>query len=202
MENPSRYLDSLVKEFMRLPGVGAKSASRLAFHVLKMRMDEVDSLCRAMKDLKENIVTCRVCGGISDTETCSICSDVGRDRHVLCIVENARDVITLEATGGYSGLYHVLMGLISPLDGIGPEELNISSLMDRCAAGDIHEVILALNPTIEGDATSLYLAGLIGPAGITVSRIAHGLPVGSDLEYADSATIIKSLEGRVRMPGC
>jgi recombination protein RecR len=197
LDNPSRYLDALIKEFMRLPGIGARSASRLAFHLLKMRGEEVESMTRAMLELKKNIVTCRVCGGISDGEVCSICSDPGRDGHLLCVVESARDVLTLEGTGGFRGYYHVLMGVISPLDGIGPEELNIPCLVGRCAGLD--EVILALSPTIEGDATALYLARLLEPAGVTVSRIAHGLPVGSDLEFADSATIIKSLEGRVRM---
>ncbi|MDR3237446.1 MAG: recombination mediator RecR [Spirochaetia bacterium] len=199
MENPSRYLDALAKEFTRLPGIGAKSASRLACHILKMRDDDVFSLAGALIELKKNIVTCEVCGGISDSGICSICADKSRDISMLCVVENAKDIITIEAAGGFRGYYHVLSGLISPLDGIGPDELNISALIKRCASARPVEIILALNPTIEGDATSLYLAGLISPMSIAVSRIARGLPVGADLEYADSATIIKSIEGRVRM---
>ena len=199
MDNPSRYLDALVKEFTRLPGIGPKSASRLAFHVLKMRSEDVKSLAGALLDLKENIVRCSVCGGISDSGTCSICEDRNRDVSLLCVVENARDVITIESAGGFGGYYHVLGGLISPLDGIGPDELNIRELVKRCADDAPVEIILALNPTIEGDATALYLAGIIAPMNITVSRIARGLPVGADLEYADSATIVKSIEGRIRM---
>jgi len=200
VDNPSRYLDALVKEFTRLPGIGPKSASRLAFHILKMRSEDVKLLARAMLDLKENIVRCSVCGGISDSGICSICDDKDRDASLLCVVENARDVITVESAGGYGGYYHVLSGLISPLDGVGPDELNIRELLKRCAdGGRPAELILALNPTIEGDATALYLAGIIAPMNITVSRIARGLPVGADLEYADSATIVKSFEGRIRM---
>ena len=199
MDNPSRYLDALVKEFTRLPGIGPKSASRLAFHILKMRNEDVRSLAGALLDLKENIVRCSVCGGISDSGICSICDDKNRDVSLLCVVENARDIITIESAGGFGGYYHVLGGLISPLDGVGPDELNIRELMKRCADDDPAELILALNPTIEGDATALYLAGIIMPMNITVSRIARGLPVGADLEYADSATIVKSIEGRVRM---
>ena len=199
MDNPSRYLDALVKEFTRLPGIGPKSASRLAFHILKMRREDVKSLAGALLDLKENIVRCSVCGGISDSGICSICDDKNRDVSLLCVVENARDIITIESAGGFGGYYHVLDGLISPLDGVGPDELNIRELIKRCADVNPFEVILALNPTIEGDATSLYLAGIITPMAITVSRIARGLPVGADLEYADSATIVKSIEGRIRM---
>ena len=192
-------MDALVKEFTRLPGIGPKSASRLAFHVLKMRGEDVKSLAAALLDLKENIVRCSVCGGISDSGICSICEDKSRDASLLCVVENARDVITIESAGGFAGYYHVLGGLISPLDGIGPDELNIRELVKRCADDAPVEIILALNPTIEGDATALYLAGIIAPMNITVSRIARGLPVGADLEYADSATIVKSIEGRIRM---
>lgn len=199
MENPSRYLDALVKEFTRLPGIGPKSASRLAFHILKMRNEDVKSLAGALLDLKENIVRCSVCGGISDSGICSICEDKSRDVSLLCVVENARDVITIESAGGFGGYYHVLGGLISPLDGIGPDELNIRELVKRCADDDPAEIIIALNPTIEGDATALYLAGIMTPMNIVVSRIARGLPVGADLEYADSATIVKSIEGRIRM---
>ena len=199
MDHPSRYLESLTREFSRLPGIGVKSASRLAFHILKMSHDDVSNLVRAMLEVKEHITACRICGGIADSDVCSICSDRDRDSHTICIVENARDVLTIEGTGEFHGLYHVLMGVISPLDGIGPDELNISSLLDRYAAKPVQEMILALNPTVEGDATALYLAGILMPLGVRVTRIAHGLPVGSDLEFADSATIVKSFRGRVAM---
>lgn len=199
MENPSVYLEALVREFGKLPGIGRKSASRLAFHVLKMKDEQVRGLAAALLNLKEHIVTCNVCGGISDKETCAICADTGRDRHLLCVVENAKDVLTIEAAEGFRGYYHVLNGLISPLDGIGPEDLNIESLEKRCADGQIKEVILALNPTIEGDATAVYLAEQLRTIAPVVSRIARGLPVGADIEFADSATIAKSIEGRVRL---
>ncbi|MCP4132555.1 MAG: recombination protein RecR [bacterium] len=196
MNRPSSYLDALVREFSRLPGIGSKSASRLAFHILKMPLVEVESLAAAIVELKQNISVCRLCGGISDGELCSICGDETRDRETICIIEEAKDVFTIDATGEYTGLFHVLMGVISPLDGIGPEELNIASLIHRCEKETIRELIIALNPTIEGDATSLYLARQLQPLGIKVTRIAHGLPVGSDLEFVDTATIVKSIEGR------
>jgi recombination protein RecR len=194
----SSYLESLIRKFSKLPGIGPKSASRLAFHILSMETAEVESLAGAMIDLKRNTFTCRVCGGIADGDECSICRDDARDRGLICVVEDAKDVLTIEGTGGYRGLYHVLAGLISPLDGIGPENLNIRALVGRCGDG-VREVILALNPSVEGDATALYLAQLVNPLGTTVSRIAHGLPVGADIEFADNATILKSLEGRVKM---
>lgn len=199
MNRPSIYLDSLIKEFSKLPGIGPKSASRLAFHILGQPYDAAVSLSMAIIEMKKNIITCSVCGGISDKDMCSICSDDMREGGIICIVESPKDVLTIEGTGGYNGLYHVINGLISPLDGIGPDDLNIASLVERCGQGLISEAVLALNPTVEGDATSLYLARLIGPIGIKVTRIAHGLPVGADLEFIDSATIIKSLEGRVVM---
>ncbi|MBN2041246.1 MAG: recombination protein RecR [Spirochaetes bacterium] len=197
MAGPSFYLDALIREFSRLPGIGPKSAARLAFYILKQPMSEVEKLSQTIVDLKKNITFCRKCGGISDTEICSICSDATRDTQTICIVEEARDIITIENSRGFHGLYHVLAGVISPLDGIGPEELKINEFFARCRDEEIKEVIIALNPTIEGDATTLYLARELKPMGIMVMRIAHGLPVGSNLEYADSATIIKSLEGRI-----
>ncbi len=199
MSSPSAYLDALIKEFSRLPGIGPKSAGRLAFHILKQPMPEVERLSRAIIALKENITFCKVCGGISDGNVCSICSDENRDKSTVCVVEEARDVLTIEKSGGYHGVYHVLKGVISPLDGIGPEELNISSFIIRCREGVIKEAIIALNPTMEGDATALYLAKELRPVGVRIMRIAHGLPVGSNIEFADAATIIKSLEGRVEI---
>ncbi|MFC1671090.1 recombination mediator RecR [Spirochaetota bacterium] len=199
MNNPSKYLESLVKEFSKLPGIGVKTASRLAFHMLDLASGEVEKLARSMIELKENIKHCLKCGGISDEDICTICSDDSRDSATICVVEHARDILTIENTGEYKGIYHVLMGVISPLDGIGPEDLNIASLIDRCKENKVGEVILAIGPRIEGDATSLYLARILEELSINVSRIAHGLPVGSDLEFADSATIIKSIEGRVKI---
>ncbi len=201
MGDSLNYLEALIQELSRLPGIGSKSASRLAFHILNQPHDQVDRLARALVELKENIKTCSVCGGISDYDVCSICSDKGRDENILCIVKDAKDILTIEGTGEFKGKYHVLMGLISPLDGMGPEDLNISSLLKKCSEGDVKELILALNPTIEGDATALYLSKIITPIDVKVTRIAHGLPVGSDLEFADSATIIKSFKGRVELPG-
>jgi recombination protein RecR len=195
----SHYLETLIKKISKLPGIGPKSASRIAFHILGMSDDDVDGLARAMIDLKQNTFTCSLCGGISDSEICSICSDPGRERGSICVVENARDVLTIEGTGEYRGLYHVTGGLISPLDGVGPDDLNIDSLADKCRNGSVHEIILAFNPSVEGDATTLFIARLINPTGVIVTRIAHGLPVGADLEFVDIATIIKSLAGRVKI---
>lgn len=199
MGSPSAYLDALIKEFSRLPGIGPKSAARLAFHILKQPLSEVERLSKSILALKENITFCKICGGISDAGICSICSDGNRDKSTVCVVEDARDILTIEKCGGYRGQYHVLKGVISPLDGIGPEELNISSFLSRCRDGQIREAIIAVNPTIEGDATTLYLAKELKPLGVRVMRIAHGLPVGSNIEFADAATIVKSLEGRVEI---
>lgn len=199
MAVPSYYLERVTREFAKLPGIGSKSASRIAFYLLKRGRSESESLARAITDLIENIKFCEICGGISDGDVCSICEDAGRERDIICVVEGARDILTIEASGEFNGLYHVLSGLISPLDGVGPDDLNISSLVRRCGSEKPAELILALSPTIEGDATILYIASLISPLGIKVTRIAHGLPVGSDLEYVDSATIAKSIEGRVKI---
>ena len=159
----------------------------------------MERLSKAILELKENITFCKICGGISDADICAICSDENRDKSIVCVVAEARDVLTIEKSEGYRGVYHVLKGVISPLDGIGPEELNIGSFIKRCKEGFIKEVIIATNPTIEGDATTLYLAKELRPLGIRVMRIAHGLPVGSNIEFADAATIVKSIEGRVEI---
>lgn len=199
MKNPSRYLEALVKEFSRMPGIGPRSASRLAFHILKLPLEEVERLSKAIVELKKNISFCRICGGISDEDICSICSDERRDKSIICVIEEAKDILTIESSMEYNGLYHVLMGVISPLNGIGPDELNINFFIKRCKDALIREVIIATNPTVEGDATSLYIAKLLKPLGIKVMRIAYGLPVGSNLEFADSATIAKSLAGKVEI---
>jgi recombination protein RecR len=195
----SAYLETLIKKFSKLPGIGPKSASRIAFHILGMQREDVEGLAGAIVELKRNTFTCTVCGGISDGEVCSICQDAARDRGLLCVVEDAKDVLTIEGTGEYRGVYHVINGLISPLDGVGPDDLKIGTLVEKCQGGSVREVLLALNPSVEGDATSLFIARLINPFNVTVTRIAHGLPVGADLEFADTATIIKSIEGRVKI---
>lgn len=197
MKNPSSYLDALINELSGLPGIGHKSAGRIAFHILKMKSADTDRLAKTIVEIKKNIRTCSVCGGLSDSDTCSICSDFKRDNRTICVVAEARELLAIEATGEYKGSYHVLGGLISPLDGIGPDELNIGKLVNRISENEINEIILALNPTIEGDATSIYIGRLLGALSVKITRIARGLPVGSDIEYADSATLIKSIENRV-----
>jgi len=199
MSKPSKYLEALIKEFSRLPGIGHKSASRLAFHILKASDAEVENLSKAILELKKNIKSCKICGGISEGDHCSICMDETRNIEIICVVEEAKDILTIEKTAEYNGLYHVLGGVLSPLNGVGPEDLNLKSLMERNANNIVKEIILAMNPTIEGDATNLFLAKIIKPLGIRVMKIALGLPVGSNLEYADSATIASSLSGRVEI---
>jgi recombination protein RecR len=192
-------LEALIRELSRLPGIGPKSASRLAFHLIKAAPEDAAALARAIVECKSAITACTACGAIAEGGLCPVCSDATRDQTVLCVVENARDVLTIERTGEFRGLYHVLGGVISPLDGIGPDELSVRGLVDRCTRGAVRELIVATNPTVEGDATGLYLARLLKPLGMRVMRIAHGLPVGADLEYADSMTIARSIAGRVEM---
>ncbi len=192
-------LEALIRELSRLPGIGPKSASRLAFHLIKASPEDAAGLARAIVECKSSITACTVCGAIAEGGLCPVCAEATRDQSVICVVENPRDVLTIERTGEFQGLYHVLGGVISPLDGIGPDELSVRGLVDRCTKGAVRELIIATNPTIEGDATGLYLARLLKPLGIRVMRIAHGLPVGADLEYADSMTVAKSIAGRVEM---
>ncbi|MCX8125058.1 MAG: recombination mediator RecR [Spirochaetes bacterium] len=198
MSLPSKYLENCIHELSKLPGIGTKSASRIAFFLLKTPKTAVDALVSAINQLKDNIRYCEVCGGISDDALCSVCADVERDRTTLCVVEEPEDMLSIEKSGAFNGLYHVLGGVISPLDGVGPEELSINKLVERCKSG-IKEVIIATNPTIEGDATALYIASLLKPLNIKVMRIAHGLPVGSDLEFVDASTLAKSISGRREM---
>jgi len=192
----SVYLDTLVRELTRLPGIGPKSASRAAFHLLASDDADAERLARAILDVKKYIRSCSVCGGISDGEVCPICADPRRDRSILCVVEHKKDILTIERSGAFRGLYHVLGGVISPLDGIGPEELAMNTLFARCAQNEIHEIIIATNPTIEGDATSLYISQMVKRYSIRVMRLSRGLPVGGDIEYADLATIARSLSDR------
>lgn len=186
----------LIEEFSKLPGVGKKTAQRLAFHVVNMNVNDVEALSKAIIDAKREIKYCSICCNITDTDPCSMCSNKSRDTSVICVVEDPRDVAAMERTREFKGQYHVLNGVISPMDGIGPEMLKIKELIQRLSSQDVKEIIMATNPTIEGEATAMYIARLVKPMGIKVTRIAHGLPVGGDLEYADEVTISKALEGR------
>lgn len=181
---------------MRLPGIGPKTAARLAFFVLNMKEDTVLDFAKALVNAKRDLGFCTVCGHITDQDPCYICKDERRDRSVICVVQEAKDVIAMEKMKEYSGLYHVLHGSISPMEGIGPEDINIPDLLKRLQDDTVQEVILATNPNIEGEATAMYISRLLKPSGITVTRIAHGLPVGGDLEYADEVTLSKAMEGR------
>ena len=178
----------LIEEFSKLPGVGRKTAQRLAFHIINMNTNDVEA--------KREIKYCSVCCNITDTDPCSMCSNKNRDSSVICVVEDPRDVAAMERTREFKGQYHVLNGVISPMDGIGPDMIKIKELIQRLGTQDVREIIMATNPTIEGEATAMYIARLLKPMGIKVTRIAHGLPVGGDLEYADEVTISKALEGR------
>ncbi|OPY59181.1 MAG: Recombination protein RecR [Pelotomaculum sp. PtaU1.Bin035] len=195
----ARPVARLIDEMGKLPGIGPKTAQRLAFYLLNAPADTALGLARAIKEARASIRYCTVCGNYTDEDPCFICRDERRGRDVLCVVEHPRDVVAMEKTRSFGGLYHVLHGAISPMDGIGPEQLNIRGLLKRLEGRDVCEVILATNPNVEGDATALYLAGLLKPLVPRVTRIAHGLPVGADLEYADEVTLGKSLEGRQEM---
>ena len=192
----SEALQQLIEEFSRLPGIGRKSAQRLALHLLKQPREDVVRMARTLVNMKDRIRYCSVCWNITEGDPCAICASPKRDRCIICVVEEPNDVIAVEKTNDFRGLYHVLGGALSPLDGIGPEDLKVKELLDR-ATSNITEVILALNPNVEGEATTIYLTRLLKPLGVTVSRIARGLPVGGDLEFADEATLSRALEGRV-----
>ncbi|NLK67734.1 MAG: recombination protein RecR [Clostridiaceae bacterium] len=186
----------LIDEFEKLPGIGHKTAQRLAFHVLNMPLNKAMNFANTIVEAKKTIHYCDICGDLTDTDPCRVCSAQNRDGSVICVVESPRDVIAMERIREYKGLYHVLHGVISPLDGTGPDDINMKSLIKRVGEGNIKEVILATNPNVEGEATAMYISKLIKPMGIKTTRIAHGLPVGGDLEYADEVTLAKSLEGR------
>ena len=194
-----KALGKMVEAFMRLPGIGRKSAERLAYAVLGMPKDEAGSIAQAILDLKNSSRYCAVCNNITEDEICSICRDGKRDNGVICVVEEPSNILVLERTGTFRGRYHALLGALSPLDGVGPEDLKIEGLLDRLKAGGVKEVIIATNPTVKGETTALYLAKLIKPFGISVSRIAYGLPVGGDIEYADENTVLRALQGRREM---
>lgn len=193
---PSRLLERSVDELSRLPGVGRKSALRLALHLLRQDVADVDRLAKALSAMRHEVKFCRVCHNISDTEVCSICSDRQRDSHTVCVVENVQDVMAIENTQQYHGLYHVLGGMISPMDGIGPSDIEIASLVERVSQGGVSEVILALSPTMEGDATNFYISRKLSPLNVTVSVIARGISVGDELEYTDEVTLGRSILNR------
>jgi recombination protein RecR len=192
-------LARLIQEFKHLPGIGQKSAQRLAFHVLRASREDAEHLAQALLDVKDKLGLCEVCNNISDAELCPFCRDPKRDRTVMCVVEEPHNIVGIETTRQYTGLYHVLHGSISPLRGIGPEQLKIHSLLRRLEPGEVQEIILATNPTVEGEATAAYLSKLLKPLGVKVTRIAMGIPVGSDLEFADEVTLMKSFENRREM---
>jgi recombination protein RecR len=187
----------LIRALSGLPGIGGKSAQRLAFHILSMSDGDANAIADAIIEAKRLMKYCSVCGNLTDADPCGFCEDKSRDGSVICVVESPRDVAAIERTGEFRGFYHVLHGVISPMDGIGPDDVNLKQLLTRLQKDDdVHEIILATNPTIEGEATAMYIARLIKPAGVRVTRIAHGIPVGGDLEYADEVTLSKAMEGR------
>lgn len=191
-----KSIASLIEHFQRFPSVGPKSAQRMAFYLLRMPKSEVEKFAQSMLDAKENTKTCEICFNLSATSPCEICTSSQRDKSTICVVAETKDLIAIEKTNEYKGLYHVLQGLISPMDGIGADDIRIKELLTRLTDENVREVILALSPSVEGEATSLYLNKLMKPFGVKISRIAFGLPVGADLEYADEITIAKAIEGR------
>lgn len=196
MKYYAKPLNKLISELSKLPGIGGKSAQRLAFHILSLEDKEALDLSEAIIDAKKSMKYCSTCGNLTDVDPCSYCTDASRDKTTICVVESPRDVSAMERIKEFHGQYHVLNGAISPMDGIGPDDINLRQLIIRLQENDIKEVILATNPNIEGEATAMYISRLIKPAGIKVTRIAHGIPVGGDLEYADEVTLSKAMEGR------
>jgi recombination protein RecR len=189
-------LAKLVEQLQKLPGIGAKGAQRLAFHILKNPRDEAERLCDAIREVKERVTYCSTCNNITDQDPCVYCTNPSRDQRIICVVEEPQNVSVVEKTREFRGVYHVLMGALSPLHGVGPDDLKITGLLSRVGNGGVEEIILATNPTVEGEATALYLARLLKPLGVRVTRIAMGIPVGSDLEYADEVTMTRAMEGR------
>ena len=199
MEYYSSHINKLIEQLSRLPGIGAKSAQRLAFHILNMPTDQVAQLASAITDAKANVQYCKMCYTLTDQEICPICKNPGRDHKVIMVVENTRDLAACEKTGKFDGVYHVLHGAISPMLGIGPDDIKLKELMQRLAQEEVEEVIIATNSSLEGETTAMYISKLIKPTGIRVSRIASGVPVGGDLEYIDEVTLLRALEGRVEL---
>jgi len=198
MQYSSPSIERLIEEFQKFPGVGRKTAQRLVFYLLRSPREEIAGLAEAIKAVKEKVGFCSVCFNISEEDPCDICTDLNRDRTLICVVEEASDLWALERTGEYKGLFHILGGVLSPLDGIGPDDLHIKELLSRLKEG-VKEVILATNPNTEGEATAVYLSNLIKPLKVKVTRIARGLPMGGDLEYADQVTLAKAMEGRIEI---
>ena len=196
MEQYAIPIANLIDQLSKLPGIGRKTAQRLAFFILEMDNLEVEKLSRSMIDAKEKIRLCNTCCNLTDSDSCQICQDTHRDKTIICVVEGAKDIIAMERSRDYKGQYHVLHGVISPMDNIGPNDIRIKELLARLSDGEVHEVILATNPKVEGEATALYLSKLIKPLGVRVTRIAHGIPVGGDLEYFDEVTLSKAIENR------
>ena len=192
----SPSIEKLIEAFERLPSIGNKTAARLAFYILNSSEEETNEFVQAIINAKKNLKYCSTCFNISDTDPCTICANAGRDKSTICVVEDVKDVVAMEKTHEFKGVYHVLHGSISPMNGIGPDDIKIKELLSRLMDGSVKEVILATNPRVEGEATAIYLSKLIKPLGITVTRIAHGIPVGGDLEYTDEITLTKALEGR------
>ncbi|MBZ4665154.1 recombination mediator RecR [Mahella sp.] len=192
-------ISRLINELSKLPGIGPKTAQRLAFYMLHMPKDAVHTLAQSINDARDKIIYCSICGNLTDVDPCAICSSPARDSSTICVVENPTDVVAMEKTRGYNGLYHVLHGAISPIDGVGPDDIRIKELLTRLRDSQVKEVILATNPSVEGEATALYISRLLKPMGFKVTRIANGIPVGGDLEYADEVTIARALEGRREM---
>jgi recombination protein RecR len=186
----------LIQEFHKLPGIGPKSAQRLTYYLLRAPQEEAQALAQAILEVKEKIAFCTICQNVTDTDPCLICADSQRDRSLICVVEEPLDILALERSGSYHGLYHVLHGVISPMDGVGPEDLKVEELLGRLKGGAVNEVILATNPNLEGEATAMYLTRLLRPLGLRITRLARGLPTGADLEYADDLTLARALEGR------
>ena len=199
MDYYSNQISRLIEAFSRLPGIGSKSAQRLAFHVVHMPVDQVEALAAAIVDARKNVRYCKVCCTLTDQEICPICSNPKRNKKVIMVVENTRDLAAYEKTGKFDGVYHVLHGAISPMLGVGPDDIKLKELMQRISQQDVEEVIIATNSSLEGETTAMYISKLIKPTGIKVSRIASGVPVGGDLEYIDEVTLLRALEGRVEL---
>ena len=198
MKRPPAVIE-LIDELKKLPGIGQKTAERLSFFLMRSQANQATKLANAIQNIKEKIILCSLCHGITEADPCGICSDTSRDQKQICVVEEPHDVYVMENMGYFKGIYHVLMGVISPLDGIGPDDLNIDALKEKVSRKEIREVILATNPDMEGESTAVYVSKVLKPLDVRVTRIARGLPVGSDIEYADSVTLLKSIEGRMEM---
>jgi recombination protein RecR len=192
----SPSIEKLIEAFEKLPSIGSKTAARLAFYILNSSEEETKEFVNSILEAKKNLKYCSICYNISDTDPCMICANKGRDKSVICVVEDVKDIVAMEKTHEFKGVYHVLHGSISPMNGVGPDDIKIKELLSRLMEGDVKEIILATNPRVEGEATAMYLSKLIKPLGIKVTRIAHGIPVGGDLEYTDEITLSKALEGR------